>query len=63
MKKKRQILVFWIFIILIAFLDGFSALLSNFPILGGIVISISNIVWEIIELALFFGLFSVIKKK
>lgn len=59
-KNKQQIL--WIAIFVVAIADAFSTAIGTIPILGDIVSAIGNVVWEIIELGLVFGLISTIKK-
>jgi phage-related protein len=63
MKRKNKEfwnLVLLVAIILIAFVDAFSSFLANvFPVIGTILESIGNIIYEIIELLLVFGLYKI----
>ena len=56
MKKVTKF--FWVAIIAVAALDAFSTTLGAVPVLGDIIAIGGNLVWEIIELALVFGLVS-----
>ena len=63
MKNKIKEYLLISLIVAVAILDGFSNLFSNIPVIGGIVTSISNIIWEIIELGLLFGLIAMKKRR
>lgn len=61
--KKNKSVYFWIAIILVAILDAFSTtIIGIFPALGDILSGINNLIWEVIELALIFGLVKYSKK-
>lgn len=60
-KKKAG---WWIAIIVVAFIDVFSTtLVGLFPALGDALAGVSNMIWEIIQLGLVFGLVSSTAKK
>lgn len=56
MKKADKIKLYWLGILLVAVLDAFSTSLGTVPILGDLVAIGSNLIWEVVELALIFGL-------
>jgi hypothetical protein len=60
-KKKAG---WWIAIIVVAFIDVFATtLVGLFPALGDALAGVSNMIWEIIQLGLVFGLVSSTAKK
>ena len=56
MVKKNNKTYLWIALIIVAIADAFSSTLGVIPIIGDLFSSVSNLIWEVIELALVFGL-------
>ena len=55
-KKKSKTWIWWGLLILIAFIDINSSFISWIPIIGDILANLGNMLFEIIELGIVFGL-------
>ena len=63
-KKSTKRIILWLAIALTAFADAFSSTIANvIPVIGNILASISNVFYELTELALIFGLIRVERKR
>ena len=62
--KKYSSILLWIAIIFVAFVDAFGSWIGNaVPVIGTILASLGNTVWEILEIGLVYGLIKTTRKK
>ena len=63
MKKKKLTTVLWAFIILVVLLDIVLTVTGVIPVLGDTTAMVGNLITELFQLALVFGLVAAVRRK